>query len=264
MRSNTTVRTARRRTLRVVAAALTAAAALTLTACSGADVAGTKAAGQTDTGVAAESGGADASAGAQGPAGAQGSDAQADSGAKADAKTDTKVDAKAATSGRQSSSAGKQSGTTHANSGGRAASGVERCHTSGLRAAFAMGEDATPDPNASGATTTSIVLTNKGSRTCVIGGFPGVDLKPDNGGTSWSLRRSSAKHGSITLRPGDSTDFTINLGLTENNAEGSWKPASVTVTPPNETTSLTLAWPWGPLIDQQAATHTATFVNPIG
>ncbi|MFF2921516.1 DUF4232 domain-containing protein [Streptomyces celluloflavus] len=259
MRSNTTVRTARRRTLRVAAAALTAAAALSLTACSGADVAGTKAAGQTDTGVAAaESGGAGS------PAGAQGSDAQTDSGAKADAKTDTKVDAKAATSGRQSSTAGKQSGTTHANSGGRAASGVERCHTSGLKAAFATGEDATPDPNADGATTTSVVLTNKGSRTCVIGGFPGVDLKTENGTVGWSLVRSSAKYSSITLKPGDSTDFTINLALAKDDDKGFWMPATVAVTPPNETTSLTLDWPWGQLVDQRGATHPATFVNPIG
>ncbi|WP_324605266.1 DUF4232 domain-containing protein, partial [Streptomyces rimosus] len=50
--------------------------------------------------------------------------------------------------------------------------GGQRCHTSDLKAAFATGEDAVPDPNASGGTTTSIVLTNKSSHTCKIGGFP--------------------------------------------------------------------------------------------
>ncbi|WP_267888991.1 DUF4232 domain-containing protein [Streptomyces rimosus] len=133
-----------------------------------------------------------------------------------------------------------------------------------LKAAFATGEDAVPDPNASGGTTTSIVLTNKSSHTCKIGGFPGVDLRPDAGGPSWSLARSSAKHGSITLGPGDSTDFTLNLGMAKNNEEGSWKPQTVAVTPPNETTALTLKWPWGPLIHQDGATHPTTFVNPIG
>ncbi|MGW5445103.1 DUF4232 domain-containing protein [Streptomyces asiaticus] len=96
--------------------------------------------------------------------------------------------------------------------GDRAGSGVQRCHTSGLNAAFATGDDAAPDPYASGSTTTSVVLTNVGDRTCEIGGFPGVDLKSENGGQVWSLARSSAKYGSITLGPGDSTDFTINLG----------------------------------------------------
>ncbi|MEU2787383.1 DUF4232 domain-containing protein [Streptomyces sp. NPDC007100] len=255
--NSASTRTARRRTLRVAAAALTAIAGLTLTACSGSDTAGgTKTAGQTDPGTAAtESGGAGSSDGAQG------SEPQTGSGAKTDGKGDGKTGA----AGKQSGSANAGSGGGKAGSGGgKAGSGNQRCHTSDLKAAFATGEDATPDPNAGGSTTTSIVLTNKSSRTCKIGGFAGVDLKPDANGPVWSLVRSSAKHGSITLAPGDSTDFTLNLGMAKENDEGSWKPATVAVTPPNETTALTLKWPWGPLVDQRGATHPATFVNPIG
>ncbi|MGW7488313.1 hypothetical protein [Streptomyces sp. NPDC054786] len=112
MSSSTTVRTARRRTLRVAAAALTAVAGLTLTACSGSDAAGAKPAGHTDTGMAAAE-----SSGAGSSAGAQGSDAQAGPGAKADTKAETKADTKAG-------AAGKQSGSTHATGGGKAASPV--------------------------------------------------------------------------------------------------------------------------------------------
>ncbi|MEU8824323.1 DUF4232 domain-containing protein [Streptomyces sp. NPDC048636] len=225
MSSNTTARTARRRTLRVATAALIAAAGLSLTACNNNDANASKPAGRTDT-ATAESG----SSGSSG--GAQGSDSQPGSGTK---------------------------------SGGKTGTSVQRCHTSGLTAAFATGEDATPDPAAGGSTTTSIVLTNKSGRTCKIGGFPGVDLKTEHGGESWSLQRSSAKYSSITLGPGDSTDFTLNVALAEEDAEdGFWAPAFVTVTPPNETTSLTIDWPWGALVDQRGATHPATFVNPIG
>ncbi|MFD5393387.1 hypothetical protein ACFWJW_03975 [Streptomyces sp. NPDC127097] len=53
MISSTTARTARRRTLRIAAAALTAAAGLTLTACSGSDAADTKSAGHPRTNSAA-------------------------------------------------------------------------------------------------------------------------------------------------------------------------------------------------------------------
>ncbi|MGX1972133.1 DUF4232 domain-containing protein [Streptomyces kronopolitis] len=247
MRSNTTARTARRRTLRVAAAALTAAAALSLTACSGADAAGAKPAGQSGSGAAAATSG-----GAGSDAAAPGSDTQAAPGANADAKTGAKAGA-----------AGKQSGSAPAANAGRSGSGPERCHTSGLKAAFATGGDAAPDPNASGSTTTSVVLTNKGSRACKIGGFAGVDLKSENGGERWSLARSTAKHGSITLQPGDSTDFTINVLLTKEDT-GFYQPAYADVTPPNETSSLTIAWPWGTLVDQRGATHPGTFVNPIG
>ncbi|MGW3011978.1 DUF4232 domain-containing protein [Streptomyces sp. NPDC001219] len=244
MSSTTTARTPRRRTLRLAVAALTAVAGLTLTACSGSDVTDAAPADKAEAGAAATSGGAGSATGEQG------SDAQADPGAKDGGKD-----------GAEAGAAGKQSGSAQASGGGKAGSG-SRCHTSELKASFATGEDAAPDPNAAGATTTSIVLTNKGSRNCVIGGFPGVDLKAENGGGLWSLKRSSAKHGSIPLKPGDSTDFTINLGLSKD--EGSWKPASAVITPPNETTSLTLDWPWGALTDQRSATHPVTFVNPIG
>ncbi|MFH8678917.1 DUF4232 domain-containing protein [Streptomyces lydicus] len=256
MSANTTVRTARRRTLRVAAAALTAAAALSLTACSGSDAAAAKpAGGQKDTAAAAEAGGAGSSGsnGAGSSGGAQGSDNKAESGAKPGAKP-----------GTNAGSAGKQSGGAHATGGsGGASGGVERCHTSGLTAAFATGGDAAPDPDASGGTTTSVVLTNKGSRTCKIGGFAGVDLKSENGGERWSLVRSSAKHGSITLGPGDSTDFTINVLMTKEDT-GFYQPAWADITPPNETKALTIKWPWGTLVDQRSATHPGTFVNPIG
>ncbi|MFG2532417.1 DUF4232 domain-containing protein [Streptomyces sp. NPDC048516] len=247
MRSSASVRTARRRTLRIAAVTLTAAAGLTLTACSGSGATAVKPAGQADTGAAAAD-----SSGAGSSTGAQDSDAPAGSGGKADPK--------AGAAGRQS---GKQSGGAHAPGGGGAASGGERCHTSGLKAVFATGEDAAPDPNAGGSTTTSVVLTNKSGRTCKIGGFPGVDLKSENGGERWSLARSSKTHGSITLQPGDSTDFTINVAMTKED-KGFYQPAFADVTPPNETKPLTIKWPWGTLVDQRGATHPATFVNPIG
>ncbi|WP_327701685.1 hypothetical protein OG530_06935 [Streptomyces decoyicus] len=104
MSSSTTARTARRRTLRIAAAALTAAAGLTLTACSGSDAAGAKPAAHTEAGMAAA-----ASSGAGSSAGAQGSDAKAGPEAKAETKA---------------GAAGKQSGSVHATGGGKAASPV--------------------------------------------------------------------------------------------------------------------------------------------
>ncbi|MYT28881.1 MULTISPECIES: hypothetical protein [unclassified Streptomyces] len=90
MSSSSTVRTARRRTLRVAAAALTAAAALGLTACSGSDAAGAKPAGHPA--AVAESSGAGS------PAAVRGSESRADSGAKGVAKA---------------GAAGKRSGGSH-------------------------------------------------------------------------------------------------------------------------------------------------------
>ncbi|WP_030258198.1 hypothetical protein [Streptomyces violens] len=83
MSSSTTARTARRRTVRIAAAAVIAAAGLTLTACSGADAAGAKPAAHSDSGTAAEVG---SKAGAAGTA-----DKQAGSAHAATAKTKSPV-----------------------------------------------------------------------------------------------------------------------------------------------------------------------------
>ncbi|WP_432093105.1 hypothetical protein [Streptomyces sp. bgisy100] len=100
MSSSTTVRTARRRGLRMAALALTAAAGLTLTACSGSDTAGAKPAGRTDQGsAAAESSGAGSSAG----------DKSSDAGAEV---------------GTKAGSGGKQSGSSPTANGGKAAAPV--------------------------------------------------------------------------------------------------------------------------------------------
>ncbi|MFD8866343.1 DUF4232 domain-containing protein [Streptomyces sp. NPDC059590] len=219
MRSNTTARIARRRSFRVAAAVLTAAAALTLTACN------------NDTGAA----GTGSSSGTSG--GAQGSDAKGKGGEQAAAE-----------------------------GGGRAHAGVERCRTENLEAAFATGEDALPDRDGDGgATTASIVLINKSTSSCRIGGFPGVDLTSINGGERWSLARSSQKWSSLELEGGQSTSFTLNLAFTKEE-EGFYQPAWVEITPPNETKSLKIEWPWenDSLVDQRGATRPATFVNPIG
>ncbi|WP_069873540.1 DUF4232 domain-containing protein [Streptomyces malaysiensis] len=243
MRSNTTARTARRRTLRVAAAVLTAAAALTLTACNDSDAGNAKSAGQADT--------APAGSGSSGSSdGAQGSDAKAKGGSETGAGENAPGSGQAATEG-----------------GGRAHAGVERCHTENLEAAFATGEDALPVPegDADGSTTATIVLTNKGSYSCKLGGFPGVDLTSVNGGQRWSLVRSSQKWSSMEVEAGQSTEFTLNLAFTKEE-EGFYQPAWVEITPPNETEALKIEWPWegDTLVDQRGATHPGTFVNPIG
>ncbi|MCZ1006566.1 hypothetical protein [Streptomyces lydicus] len=102
MTSSTTVRTARRRTLRIAAAALTAAAGLALTACSGSDAGGAKSAGHTTMRSAA------AESTASGWSGLQ--------------STDAKADVKAGVANKQSGR--QQPGGAHAGSGGTAASPV--------------------------------------------------------------------------------------------------------------------------------------------
>jgi hypothetical protein len=138
-------------------------------------------------------------------------------------------------------------------------SGTPRCHTSDLSLSFETGGDAAPDTTSSSQQTTGISVHNRSSHTCLVGGFPGLDL--DGGSTNWSLTRQSAHYSAISLKSGDNTDFQITF-LPD--PGGKWTPKSVVVTPPNETTSVTLGWPWGPVQLQDGATHPGTYVGPIG
>ncbi|MGA4876014.1 hypothetical protein [Streptomyces lydicamycinicus] len=91
MSSSTTARTARRRTLRIAAAALTAAAGLTLTACSGSDAADAKSAGHPSTSSSA------AKSAASGWSGIQSSEGEA--------SPDAHIGTKSVAAGKQSGGA---------------------------------------------------------------------------------------------------------------------------------------------------------------
>ncbi|HEY5835669.1 DUF4232 domain-containing protein [Streptomyces sp.] len=136
---------------------------------------------------------------------------------------------------------------------------VPRCHTRDLAVSFETGGAAAPDVTSDQQQTAGVAVRNSSGHACVVGGFPGVDLR--SGTTRWSLSRASQEYDRITLRPGGTTDFPITF-LPE--PKGSWTPSTVTVTPPDETTSKTLRWPWGPVLLQDGATHPGTYVGPIG
>jgi hypothetical protein len=118
-------------------------------------------------------------------------------------------------------------GSTGGGSGGDSASG-STCQTSNLSfsssGGMAQGE-------------VLINLKNVGSAACTMHGFPGVDLKGQDGTVSASRSQMSAP--AVTLSPGQTTNFTLHYP--PNNTGGSGVTfTSVIVTPPNETHSHTM------------------------
>ncbi|KUN75965.1 DUF4232 domain-containing protein [Streptomyces griseoruber] len=144
-----------------------------------------------------------------------------------------------------------------------------RCHTADLKAGFAMGDDAKPEMGQSEKQTQAYIwFTNKSERTCTLSGFAGVDMvgaqKTDG---TWSLVRSSKAPEKMVLEQGDTVDFSITLLPVDRSTPQAEKfvPAKFLVTPPNETEHFTLKWPFGgQILKQDAATHPATYLNPIG
>ncbi len=240
-----------RRTV-VAAATVVAACALTLTACGSSDgssnAAATTAASQTTAPAATST--IPSSSSTADTAGTQGTPANASGSSGSSGSS-------GGSSGSANSSGGSSGSTAGSSSGG--STGTPQCATSDLTISFETGGDAAPDVTSDEQQTTGVDLHNRSSHACKVGGFPGVDL--NGGSTNWSLVRKSQTYSAITLNPGDDTDFSIYFAPEQG---GTWTPQTVTITPPNQTTSVTLKWPWGPVTLQNGATHPATYVGPIG
>ncbi|MFE2520855.1 DUF4232 domain-containing protein [Streptomyces mirabilis] len=158
------------------------------------------------------------------------------------------------------SSTGGGTGTSTGGTGSGGGTGAGRCHTAGLGFSFGSGDGKVSSSDDQ--QQLAVVLKNKTSAACTIQGFPGIDLKSSGG--SWSLIRSGATPKKVTLAAGSSTTFTITF-LPWNQGSGTeFKATSVVVTPPNETTSTTLAWPGGSVLLQDGATHPGTYTGPVG
>ncbi|WP_406142080.1 DUF4232 domain-containing protein [Streptomyces sp. NBC_01089] len=232
-------------------AALLAVTAIGLGAAACSSSSDDKAAGANDSSTAASSDGA-----ASGKSTADGSDSSSSSDGSGSGGTAVNGGTKAP--GTSSSTGG--------NGGAAAGAASSRCHTADLKAAFATGGDAAPNMKSDEQTRASVAFTNIGKGTCTLTGFPGVDMVGDQASDgTWSLERSSKKVTTISLAPGDTTDFTITLGATTETGSGTFEPGLVRITPPNEKSQFSLKWPFGGVITKQdGATHSATYVNPIG
>jgi hypothetical protein len=158
---------------------------------------------------------------------------------------------------------GTTGGSTGGSTGGGkqdAAAGGTRCHTPGLALSFGPGDGKISSSDDQ--QHLQVELRNTTSRTCVMKGFPGVDLRA--GGQTWSLTRSSAAVRQVSVAPGGHADFTITFLPWTEDSGTEFKATKLVVTPPDETTQLTAAWPGGSVLLQDGATHPGTYTGPIG
>ncbi|WP_433192957.1 DUF4232 domain-containing protein [Nocardia sp. CA-107356] len=120
-----------------------------------------------------------------------------------------------------------------------------------------------PD-NPSGQNHLTLVLTNTSSQECTLQGFPGVDLVGPNDptyGPTYSVPRRSENPEPLTIAPGGSVGS--DLAYVTGGADG-WRPDTVSVTPPDNTTQLQV--PWNSelrVLRQDGATHPGTHVGPL-
>ncbi|MEU6846598.1 DUF4232 domain-containing protein [Streptomyces sp. NPDC046716] len=200
------------KSIRITAiAAVSVAAAFSLTACGG-DDSGTSASAK-DSAAASQSTGSSSSQASEG-SGSKGSEAG----------SSTKSDS------------GKGTGTLtndSAQTGGK----VTFCKAEDLAI---DATDASPGANEG---RINITMVNRAATTCSATGFAGVDIK-DADHTSNPIERGSAQPRVTTLKPGDAAVFDLAYTV-DNSGDSLSNPTNIIVTPPNDTHSVTLNWPAG-------------------
>ncbi|MBO1332785.1 DUF4232 domain-containing protein [Streptomyces sp. VRA16 Mangrove soil] len=141
--------------------------------------------------------------------------------------------------GAQAGDAKPSSGGTNDAAGGATNAGakVTFCKTQDLAI---DAQDAAPDKETG---RIDITMINRGSTTCSATGFPGVDIK-DVDHTSNPIARGNAQPRITTLKPGDAAVFDLAYAI-DSSGSSLASPTDILVTPPNETHTVSLAWPEG-------------------
>lgn len=111
-----------------------------------------------------------------------------------------------------------------------------------------------------------IVFTNVSATPCSLLGFPGTDFGAA-GALPVSLVRTPAKPARVSLAPGGQAHAVLTYLSGPDptcDAGGPWIPSTLTVTPPDDTTSVQIPWPGGSVDDcQTGATHPGSYIGPV-
>jgi Protein of unknown function (DUF4232) len=159
-----------------------------------------------------------------------------------------------ASAAASSPAASPAAGTTQSGASGSGSSGGQ-CLTADLSvtATAAAGQ-----PEAQ----VDVTFTNKGGSACSLYGYPGVDLKT-NDGTMPVPRKSGATKTQVTLSPGQHTVAVIEYPANDSGGTGV-SITSMVVTPPNETHPVTIQWPGGSLPVTDGSSSQPMDVSPVG
>ncbi|MET9609376.1 DUF4232 domain-containing protein [Streptomyces sp. NPDC006512] len=218
-------------------AALAVAAGLSLTACQNGD-AGAAQGGASSASTASPSASAPSASGGSSPGG------PAQAGGKDSA-------------GTGSNGKGTAAGTGSAGNGKDGKNGKDaKCRTDDLEITAI---DATVGGDTDG--TVAVQLKNRGGRDCTLSEYAGVDLKTSSG--SLSAQRTGEHPGPAVLKSGATISFGVTYPLNTSGGSGV-RITGLVVTPPDETKSVTLAWPGAATLPVTEGPGTPVKVGPIG
>lgn len=147
--------------------------------------------------------------------------------------------------------------TNAADGDGGGDGGDERCRLDDLSAG-------TTRPEGSGQQEVRVVWTNTSGAPCSMTGFGGADLVASpRSEDRYSLPRAQRETSTVRLAPGEQAHSTITFLPAERESAEIYAATKVYATPPDETHSVLLDWPGGPVLRQDGATRPGTYLGPV-
>lgn len=107
----------------------------------------------------------------------------------------------------------------------------------------------------------AVTLKNRAGRDCTLSEYAGVDLKTSAG--PLSAKRTGEHPGPAVLKKGEAISFGVTYPLNTSGGSGV-RITGLVVTPPDETKSVTLAWPGAATLPVTEDTGSPVKVGPIG
>ncbi|GAQ52366.1 DUF4232 domain-containing protein [Streptomyces acidiscabies] len=228
------------RVQKLTIAAVAVAAGLSLTACGSSDSTAKSDPSSPASNSAATTGGSGTSGSTTGGSGTAGS---ATGGTGSGSNT-------SATNGGSGSS-----GSTTGGSGSNSAAKSGRCGADSLTITAS-------DNTIKNDSTRTVVVTlkNKSGKSCTISGFAGVDLKTSSG--TISAKRSGQPNAATTLKSGAEVFFPVFYPANDSGGSGV-RITGLLVTPPNDTRTVSLAWPGAASLPVTEGGGASVEVGPI-
>ncbi|WP_228973215.1 DUF4232 domain-containing protein [Streptomyces sp. DH12] len=141
------------------------------------------------------------------------------------------------------------------------------CKDSALAPSWAPGGSAKPEGVPGEQVTAVVALKNTGSHACALRGYPEVTLKmgtETEGVQTETFRdQTSVRPKPVTLAPGASARFTLTFLSSKVSEDDVIVPGVAEITVPAGKSPKELKWRWGPVMRQEAATHSGNFVSPV-
>ncbi|MGF1238962.1 DUF4232 domain-containing protein [Streptomyces sp. 2-6] len=228
---------------KVTLAVLAVAASLSLTACQGDDDSAGQNSPSSSAAASSSGGSGSADSGQGGATDSAGTDSGGTGGGSSDSTSGS------AASGKGSAGSGSGSGSGQSGKAGT-------CRTDDLTIT-AKDTSISGEPDG----TVTVQLTNRSARSCTISGYAGVDLKTNAG--SVSAQRVGKSTGPSVLKAGQATYFGISYPINDTGGSGV-RVTGLLVTPPNETKTVSLAWPGGGSLPVTEGGGSPVKIGPVG